>query len=106
LNVCVVCGKGSDRLSHGVLWPVTEVTKVARVFCSDINPSFGFGPYATRRCKRNGTWDKVDISQCSVIPMQRNLIIMYSTYAMLSNESAVTSSPEIEQVRLSQLLFT
>ena len=101
VNVCVVCGREFDRLSYGILWPIIEANQIARMFCSDINPLFGFGPYATRRCRENGTWERVDTSQCSIRPTQRHvIIILYSTYAMF-NESAVTSSPEIEQVRLS-----
>ena len=60
---------------------------------------FSFGPYATRRCGANGTWDRVDTSQCSVRPTQQYVIIMYSTYVMSNNESTVIT--EIEQVRLS-----
>lgn len=102
LNAYLVCGRGFDSLSYGVLWPVTEANEVASVFCSDIIPTFGFGPYATRRCRENGTWDTVDTSQCSVRPTQQYTIILYSTYVMSTNGSAIASLPEIEQVCLRQ----
>lgn len=92
----VVCGRGFDRLSYGVLWPVITANEVAGVYCSDIIPMFGFGPRAMRRCRANGTWDRVDMSQCSVTPTQRHVTIMYSTYAMYSNDTTVIL--EIEQV--------
>ena len=95
LNSFVVCGREFDRLSYGNLWPSIESNEVARVFCSDITPLFGFGPYATRRCRENGTWERVDTSQCTIRPTQQHyVIVLYSIYA---NQ---TSSPEIEQVCL------
>ena len=88
-----------DRLSYGILWPITEIGKVVEHFCSDINPSFGFGPRATRRCRENGTWSTVDTSQCSIRPMQQSTIVVYSTY---TEEDSINNdfktSTEIEQV--------
>ena len=63
-------------------------------FCSDVNPSFGFGPHATRRCREDATWSTVDTSQCSIRPMQQSTIVVYSTYT----EDNITNSYEIEQV--------
>ena len=99
LAISSVCGRGFDCLSYGVLWPVIEANEVASIYCSDITPMFNFGPFATRRCGANGTWDRVDTSQCSVRSTQQYVIVMYSTYAMSSNESNVI--PESEQVCLS-----
>lgn len=103
--VRVVCGRELDSVSYGILWPVIEASKVARVFCSDITPLFGFGPYATRKCRKNGTWAKVDTSQCSVRPTQRYVILLYSIYTMFSNKISVASLPEIEQVCLIKPVF-
>ena len=64
-------------------------------FCSDVNPSFGFGPRAIRRCRENATWSTVDTSQCSIRPMQQSTIVVYSTYAVDDN---IMASAEIEQV--------
>ena len=105
MKCCIVCGREFDRLSYGILWPIIEANEVARVFCSDITPLFGFGPYATRRCRENGTWERVDTSQCSIRSTQRYVIILYSTYAMFSDKSSVMSSPEIEQVSFKLLIF-
>ena len=96
----VACGKEHDeRFSYGVLWPITKVNSVAEVFCTDINPSFGFGPYATRNCTSNDVWGRVDTSQCSISPTRQSNIVVYSNFIPVpSSESDVTSIPEIEQV--------
>lgn len=77
--IFIACGN-LDRLSHGVLWPITKVNRTAEVFCSDVNPSFGFGPYATRRCRGDETWSTVDTSQCSIRPMQTTTFVVFSAY--------------------------
>ena len=91
-----------DRLSLGILWPITSANKIEEVLCSDINPSFKFGPTATRSCREDATWSRVDTSQCTISPTQQSTIIMYSTYVTV-NSTEIISSPEIEQV--STLLY-
>ena len=73
---------------------------MAEIYCSDINPSFGFGPTATRSCREDATWSRVDTSQCTISPIQQLTIIMYSTYVevVTVNNSEVITSPGIEQV--------
>lgn len=105
----IACG-GLDRLTHGILWPRTETGNMARVFCSDINPSFGFGPYATRYCREDATWSQVDTSQCSVRAMQQSTIVLYSTYIEVDSINITNiMSPKINEVSLYtyivQLLF-
>ena len=96
----VACG-GLDRLSHGILWPITRANKMAEIFCNDINPLFGFGPNATRSCREDETWSRVDTSQCTISPtQQQSTIIMYSTYVevfTVNGTESITSS-EIEEV--------
>ena len=82
-----------------MLWPLTEVGKTVETFCSDLNPSFGFGPYAIRRCRENATWSRVDTSQCSIRPMQQSTIVVSSIYVEVDNINATNIiSPEIMQV--------
>ena len=82
-----------------MLWPITKAGETAEVFCSNVNPSFGFGPYATRQCRESETWSGVDTSQCSIRPQQQSTIVVYSTYIEVEsiNINDVTSA-EIEQV--------
>ena len=89
----LVCGRTNVRLSYGVLWPITIANSTAKVFCSEISPSFGFGPYATRNCTGNDIWGRVDTSQCSIRPTRQSSIVVYSNFIM-------PSSPEIDQVSL------
>ena len=89
----LVCGRTNVRLSYGVLWPITRANSTAKVFCSEINPLFGFGPYATRNCTGNNIWGRVDTSQCSIKPTRQSNIVVYSNFIM-------PSSPEIGQVSL------
>ena len=86
----VACGR-LDRLSHGVLWPITIVNDTAKVLCSIVNPSFGFGPYATRHCRENAAWSRVDTSQCSIRPQQQTTIVVYSTYVEVDNISSIST---------------
>ena len=58
---------------------------MAERFCSDINPSFVFGPTATRRCREDATWSRVDTSQCTISPTQQSTIVLYSTYVEVDN---------------------
>ena len=82
-----------------MLWPVTEAGKTVETFCSYLNPSFGFGPYATRRCRENATWSRVDTSQCSIRAMQQSTIVIYSIYVELDNINATNiTSAETMQV--------
>ena len=65
----------------------------------ELNPSFGFGPYATRRCRDDATWSKVDTSQCSIRPMQQSTIVVFSIFIEVDNIDAINiTSPEIMQV--------
>ena len=95
----IACGD-LDRLSHGILWPITRTNKMVEMFCSDIKSSFGFGLNVTRNCREDATWSIVDTSQCTVSPMQQSTIIMYSTYieVVIVNGTENIMSPEIEQV--------
>ena len=69
------------------------------MFCSDLNPSFGFGPYATRRCRDDATWSRVDTSQCSIRSMQQSTIVVSSIFIEVDNIDAINiTSPEIMQV--------
>ena len=80
---------------------------MAEEFCSKINPSFGFGPTATRNCRENGTWGRVDTSQCTARPAQQSTFVVYSTYVEVDNindASTEVTSPEIEQVSTEQLM--
>ena len=82
-----------------MLWPVTEAGKTVETFCSDLNPSFGFGPYATRRCRDNATWSRVDTSQCSIRPMQQSTIVVSSIFVEVDSiNSTNINSAEIMQV--------
>ena len=102
----IACGS-LDRLSHGVLWPITEVNNTVEEFCSNVNPSFGFGPYATRHCRENATWSRVDTSQCSIRPRQQSSIVVYSTYIEVDNiNSTNVSSTKIEQVSSYIVVFS
>ena len=65
------------------------------MFCSDVNPSFGFGPYATRHCREGETWSAVDTSQCSIRPMQESTIVVYSTFV---EERHINSSDQLSEV--------
>ena len=68
-------------------------------FCSDVNPSFGFGPHATRHCREDATWSTVDTSQCSIRPIQQSTILVYSTYTEEDNiNNDFITSAEIERV--------
>ena len=89
-----------DRLSLGILWPITSANKMEEILCSDINPSFEFGPTATRRCREDATWSRVDTSQCTISPTQQSMIVMYSTYVevVTVNSFEIITFPEIEQV--------
>ena len=70
------------------------------MFCTDVNPSFGFGPNAIRTCKEDATWSEVDTLHCTVRPTQ-SVIVVYSTFVVVDNiNSTNISSPEIEEVRL------
>ena len=74
---------------------------MAEIFCNDVNPSFGFGPNATRSCREDGTWSRVDTSQCTISPtQQQSTIVMYSTYVEVAtvNGTENITSPEIEEV--------
>jgi len=94
---CVACGK--DVFSYGVLWPITQVNSVAEVFCTEINPLFGFGPYATRNCTSNNVWGGVDTSQCSIRLASPLNTVVYSDFITLpSIEANVTSIPASERV--------
>ena len=96
----VACGD-LDRLSHGILWPITRANEMVEIFCSDINPSFGFGPNATRSCREDATWSIVDTSQCTISPtQQQSTIVIYSTYVEVDNVNGteIITSPEIKQV--------
>ena len=68
-----------------MLWPITRAKKMAERFCSDINPSFVFGPTATRRCREDATWSRVNASQCTISPTQQSTIVLYSTYVEVDN---------------------
>ena len=107
-NCFIACGN-LNRLSHGILWPITKVNEtVEGILCSDVNPSFGFGPNAIRRCREDATWSRVDTSQCTVSDTRRSTIVMYSTYVEVdSNNDANITSPEIEQVGMdyTELLY-
>ena len=82
-----------------MLWPITKVGETAEMFCSDLNPSFGFGPYATRRCRDDATWSRVDTSQCNIRPMQQSTIVVSSIFVEVDNINATNiTSPEIMQV--------
>ena len=84
-----------------MLWPITEAGKTVETFCSDINPSFGLGPYATRRCRNDATWSRVDTSQCSIRPIQQSTIVVYSVYVEVDSiDSTNINSPEIMQVSI------
>ena len=83
----VACG-GLDRLSHGVLWPIARIGETVEMFCSEVNPSFGFGPYATRKCRDDGTWSRVDTSQCIIRPMQESAIVLSSIYVEVDTINA------------------
>ena len=100
-NWFTACGD-LDRLSHGILWPITRANEMAEILCSDINPSFIFGPTATRRCREDATWSRVDTSQCTISPTQQTTIVMYSTYVdvVTVNNSEVITSPEIDKVSI------
>jgi len=99
------CGRTNGRLSYGVLWPITRVNYSAEIFCSEINPSFGFGTYATRNCTGNNVWGRVDTSQCTIRPTRQSNIVVYSSFITVpSSESDMPSSPEIEQVSYTWLL--
>ena len=95
----VACG-GLDRLSHGILWPITRANEMAEILCIDVNPSFGLGPTATRSCREDATWNRVDTSQCTVSPIQQSTIVMYSTYVevVTVNSTENITSPVIEEV--------
>ena len=95
----IACG-GLDRLSHGILWPITTANEMAEILCSDVNPSFGFGPTATRSCREDATWSRVDSSQCTISPTQQSTIVMYSTYVevVTVNSTENITSPVIEEV--------
>ena len=95
-NWFTACGD-LDRLSLGILWPITSANKMEEILCSDINPSFEFGSIATRRCREDATWSRVDTSQCTISPTQQSTIIMYSTYVTV-NSSEIITSPEIDKV--------
>lgn len=96
----LACGSLS-RLSYGVLWPITKLKNTAKIFCSDINPLFGFGPYATRYCREDATWSTVDTSQCSIMPVQKFTIVVYSIYVEEDNiNNEFVTSAEIEQVSM------
>jgi len=93
------CGSADGLLSYGVLWPITQVNSVAEVFCTEISPSFGFGPYATRNCTSNDVWGEVDTSQCSVMPTRQSNTVVYSDYITVpSSQSDNPSSPIIDKV--------
>ena len=93
----VACGS-LDRLSHGILWPITKTNNRREAFCSDVNPSFAFGPVATRTCRADGTWSGVDTSQCTINHAQSTFVI-YSTYTDTDNINTTDiTSPEIEMV--------
>ena len=77
------------------------------MFCSDLNPSFGLGPYATRRCRDDTTWSKVDTSQCSIRSMQQSTIVVYSIYVEVdSTDSTNITSAEIMQVSYIHFMYT
>ena len=82
-----------------MLWPITETGETERIFCSTVNPSFGFGPYATRRCRDDATWSRVDTSQCNIRPMQQSTIVVSSIYVEVDEINAINmNSPEIIEV--------
>ena len=103
-NWFTACGD-LDRLSHGILWPITRANETAEIFCIDVNPSFGFGPTATRSCREDATWSRVDTSQCTISPTLQSTIVMYSTYVevVTVNSTEIISSPDIDQVRNNQI---
>ena len=59
------------------------------IFCSEVNPSFEFGPYATRTCRDDGTWSSVDTSQCIIRPMQESAIVLSSIYVEVESINAI-----------------
>ena len=82
-----------------MLWPITKAGKTVETFCSDLNPSFGFGPYATRRCRNDATWSRVDTSQCNIRPIQQSTIVVSSVYVEVDSiDSTDINSAEIMQV--------
>ena len=82
-----------------MLWPITKAGETEEIFCSTVNPSFGFGPYATRRCRDDATWSRVDTSQCNIRPMQQSTIVVSSIFIEVDNINAVNiTSPEITEV--------
>jgi len=89
-----------DRLSYGILWPITEAGETVDIFCNDVNPLLGFGPYATRRCREDATWSRVDTSQCSIRPMQpQSTIVVYSFYVEMDSTNITNiTSTEITRV--------
>ena len=96
--IFVACGS-LDRLSHGFLWPITKAGETEEIFCSTVNPSFGFGPYATRRCRDDATWSRVDTSQCNIRPMQQSTIVVLSIFVEVDDTNAINiTSPEITEV--------
>jgi len=101
IYIYAACGRiADDRFSYGVLWPLTRANSFAEVFCTDINPSFGFGPYATRSCISNDIWGRVDTSQCNIRRTRRSNTLVYSNFVTaFSGESGTITIPEIEQVR-------
>ena len=96
-NFFVACGS-LDRLSLGVLWPIVEIGETVEMFCSEVNPSFGFGPYATRKCRDDGTWSRVDTSQCIIRPMQESAIVLSSIYVEVDtiNTTSLNAFYEME----------
>ena len=68
------------------------------MFCSEVNPSFGFGPYARRPCRDDETWSRVDTSQCNIRPMQESAIVLSSIYVEVEsiNATNITDLYEME----------
>ena len=76
-------------LSHGLVWPTTEVNETARIQCNEINEAFWTGPNATRKCLDHGIWDNVDVSQCTIMNNGSSFII-YSTSLNMTDGSYIT----------------
>ena len=89
LHKNVVCIGPS--LSHGLVWPTTEVNETARIQCHEINEAFWTGLYVTRKCLDDGIWGNVDTSQCT-IKSNRSSFIIYSTSLNMTDGSYSTSS--------------
>lgn len=64
--------------STNILWPQTELGKIARVPCQNAGKHFRLGPQAQRTCLESGHWGEVDMTACTLADGVKPFLLVWA----------------------------